>query len=108
MVQHRRLRPAGIWPLGTSGRNILRGPGVNNLDLAAFKNFGSGTAPRLQFRLESFNVLNHTQFNGACDEHDATIFGVSPRRAPVGINQLGVEVLVLSRLVPWPASAERS
>ena len=34
---------------------------MNNLDLALFKNFLS-QGVRLQFRLESFNVLNHTQF----------------------------------------------
>ena len=48
--------------LGDLGRNTERGPGVNNLDLALFKNFSLTNGVRLQFRLESFNALNHTQF----------------------------------------------
>ena len=48
--------------LGNLGRNTERGPGVNNLDLALFKNFSVTHGMRLQFRLESFNVFNHTQF----------------------------------------------
>ncbi len=64
LVQHRGLRAAGGRQLGNLGRNTLRGPGVNNLDLALFKNFELGHGMRLQFRLESFNAFNHTQFSG--------------------------------------------
>ena len=48
---------------GSIGRNTLRGPGINNMDLALFKNFEIGKGSRLQFRFESFNTFNHTQFN---------------------------------------------
>jgi outer membrane receptor protein involved in Fe transport len=56
---------------GNSARNNVRGPGLNNWDFSVFKNFdlphffGNSTdeAPRLQFRGEMFNVLNHTQFS---------------------------------------------
>jgi hypothetical protein len=46
---------------GNSARNFIRAPGTGNLDLSLFKNF---KAERLtiQFRMESFNVLNHPQF----------------------------------------------
>ncbi|WP_183816807.1 TonB-dependent receptor [Tunturibacter empetritectus] len=46
---------------GNSGRNIIRGPRYDNLDLSLFKalNFEHVS---LQFRLESFNSLNHPQF----------------------------------------------
>jgi hypothetical protein len=50
---------------GNAGRNLVRGPGLNNLDLSLFKNFlltGSDSGPRLQFRAEFFNAINHTQF----------------------------------------------
>ncbi len=36
---------------------------MNNLDLAVFKNFSLVGRTKLQFRLESFNALNHTQFS---------------------------------------------
>ncbi len=52
---------------GNAGRNLVRGPGLNNFDLSLFKNFQlakatSDTGPRLQFRAEFFNAFNHTQF----------------------------------------------
>jgi outer membrane receptor protein involved in Fe transport len=55
---------------GNSGRNNVRGPGINNFDFSLFKDFTlphikglNGTeSPRLQFRTEFFNALNHTQF----------------------------------------------
>jgi outer membrane receptor protein involved in Fe transport len=57
---------------GNSARNVVRGPGINNVDFSVFKNFSlpyflghsSDEPPRLQFRGEFFNVLNHTQFSG--------------------------------------------
>ena len=78
---------------GTSGRNILRGPGVNNLDLAAFKNFEFGKGMRLQFRLESFNAFNHTQFNGVSTNLTSSNFGVVTSARPGRINQLGLKFL---------------
>ena len=78
---------------GTSGRNILRGPGVNNLDLAVFKNFELGRGTRLQFRLESFNALNHTQFNGVSTNLTSANFGVVTSARPGRINQLGLKFI---------------
>lgn len=82
---------AGMF--GTLGRNTERGPGVNNLDLAVFKNFEFGRGVRLQFRLESFNALNHTQFSGVSTNIAATNFGVVTSARPARINQLGVKLL---------------
>jgi len=48
---------------GNAGRNIIRGPGLNNWDLSVFKNFSFTESVFLQFRAEAFNVWNHTQFN---------------------------------------------
>ncbi len=55
---------------GNSGRNNVRGPGINNFDISLFKDFalphikglGATESPRLQFRTEFFNAMNHTQF----------------------------------------------
>jgi hypothetical protein len=53
---------------GYMGRNVLTQPGVNNWDLALLKNFAApwfkGEHPSLQFRWETFNTFNHTQFIG--------------------------------------------
>jgi hypothetical protein len=79
--------------LGNLGRNTERGPGVNNLDLALFKNFSLARGVRLQFRLESFNVLNHTQFANVSTNLSAPNFGVVTSARPARINQLGLKVL---------------
>jgi hypothetical protein len=56
-----------LGSLGLGERTYLRNPGINNTDLAIFKNFPLGDAEkgrRIQLRLEAFNVFNHTQFSG--------------------------------------------
>lgn len=48
---------------GNAGRTIdVSGPGLFNVDLSLFKNFGLRTGERLQFRMEVFNLFNTTQF----------------------------------------------
>ena len=48
---------------GNSGRNILRGPGVFNLDGSVFRDFRMTERFGLQFRAEMFGVTNTPQFN---------------------------------------------
>jgi hypothetical protein len=47
---------------GNSGRDILRGPGLTNLDLSIIRDFAFHERYRIQFRLESFNLMNHPNF----------------------------------------------
>ena len=51
--------PRGSY--GNASRNIVRDPPYNNLNIAAFKNFHLAKQLGLQFRLEAYNALNHTQ-----------------------------------------------
>jgi hypothetical protein len=78
---------------GSVGRNTLRGPGINNLDLALFKNFDVARGSRVQFRFESFNTFNHAQFNApvvnVADNRFGRILGARPGR----INQIGLKLL---------------
>ena len=60
---------------GNAGRNILRGPGLNNWDLAIFKNFSFTERVYLQFRAEAFNAFNHTQFNNPNNNIELTAVG---------------------------------
>ena len=54
----------GNYNYGDSGRNILYGPGTDEIDASLFKNFRlPGEGRRLQFRAEAFNVMNTPQFN---------------------------------------------
>jgi hypothetical protein len=51
-----------LGTFGTSGRNILRGPGMQVVNFSAFKNFPITEKLRFQFRFEAFNVLNRANF----------------------------------------------
>ncbi|MGH9374521.1 MAG: carboxypeptidase regulatory-like domain-containing protein [Vicinamibacterales bacterium] len=79
--------------LGNLDRNTERGPGINNLDFALFKNFDLTGGMRLQFRLESFNALNHTQFSGVSTNIASSNFGVVTSARAARINQLGLKLL---------------
>jgi hypothetical protein len=58
-------RPAGRGDIGNAARYLFRGPGINNWNLSLFKNFPLGNGRRrIQFRVEAYNLLNHTQFGG--------------------------------------------
>ncbi|MGA7316449.1 MAG: hypothetical protein WBX22_21040 [Silvibacterium sp.] len=53
--------------LGTPGnakRRFFYGPGADNLDIAVAKILPLVESMSLLFRVEAFNVFNHTQFNG--------------------------------------------
>jgi hypothetical protein len=54
--------PAGAFAFGTSGRNIIDGPGLFSMNMALSKNFQLKEGVRLQVRLETFNMLNRTNF----------------------------------------------
>jgi hypothetical protein len=54
--------PTDPGRFGTTGRNILRNPGIFNTDLSLFKNFRIGERINMQFRTEAFNATNHPQF----------------------------------------------
>ena len=54
----------GFMPFapGNSGRGILDGPGMQNINLNLLKNWYMGERKRVQFRWEVFNVFNHANF----------------------------------------------
>ncbi len=52
---------------GSLPRNAFRGPGQTNLDIALAKTFDFGERLKTEFRVEAFNVFNHTEFaNPGC------------------------------------------
>src|SRR5215469_15828121 len=64
---------------GDSGRDIIRGPGINNWDLGVGKDFRFTERVGFQFRVEGFNIFNHAQYG--FDPFTSTSIG-----APVGNN----------------------
>jgi len=52
---------------GTAGKQVFRNPGIHNWDMTLFKNIPltrRDNGPKLQFRWEAYNVVNHTQYAG--------------------------------------------
>jgi hypothetical protein len=59
---------------GTSGRNLLRGPGAVNVDLSLFRDFRLSEQIKLQFRAESFNFTNTPHFNNPASNVNSANF----------------------------------
>lgn len=49
---------------GTSKRRFFYGPGAENYDMAIAKKLSITDSKSFLFRVEAFNIFNHTQFNG--------------------------------------------
>jgi hypothetical protein len=82
-----------LGSFGNSGRSILRGPGINNLDFGFFKNFSLPKDATLQLRVEAFNAFNHPQFSTVSQNITAANFGVVTAARPGRIVQLGAKLL---------------
>lgn len=50
--------------LGNTGKYVMRGPGINQWDFSVFKNTKLTERVTTQFRFETFNTFNHTQWAG--------------------------------------------
>ncbi|MGH9627152.1 MAG: hypothetical protein ACRD7E_02145, partial [Bryobacteraceae bacterium] len=61
---------------GNAGRNVLRGPGRTNYDVALVKNMPLSEGTNLQFRGEFFNVLNTVNFGSPDANFSSNNFGV--------------------------------
>jgi len=75
---------------GTSKRRFFYGPGTQNYDMAIAKKLPFTESKSLLFRVEAFNVFNHTQFSGpqAVDGNIGdTTFGQVINAAPPRILQ---------------------
>ena len=75
---------------GNAGRNILDGPGYQNINLGLLKNISLSGDARLQLRAEAFNLFNHSNFNLPDAYVGSPTFGRvvsadSPRRCQFGV-----------------------
>jgi hypothetical protein len=69
--------PATAVRFGSSGRNIIRGPGFFNLDASIFRNFDITEKVKFQLRMEMFGVTNTPHFaNPGVDVTNPAAFGV--------------------------------
>jgi hypothetical protein len=75
--------PLSILSYGDSGRNRLRGPGINNFDFAVEKRIPFAESRDIEFRTEFFNAFNHAQFlNPDAFGFDSTFGQVTQARDP--------------------------
>ncbi len=51
-----------LFSHGNMGRNVLRGPGIDNWDFSLLKDFKISENKSVEFRTEFFNAFNHVQF----------------------------------------------
>ena len=54
---------------GNAGRNLLRGPASQTVNLSVFKNFQFSESKRLQFRFSGYNFLNHPLYSFGHDNN---------------------------------------
>ncbi|HTS75049.1 MAG TPA: TonB-dependent receptor [Bryobacteraceae bacterium] len=73
------------YTYGDTGRNIIVGPGTNEIDLSLFKNFVLPwrEGMRLEFRAEAFNLFNKPQFDNPNES------GATAGAATIGVAGVG-------------------
>jgi hypothetical protein len=78
---------------GNAGRNILEGPGFQNVNMSLLKNTRLTERVNLQFRAEAFNLFNHPNFNLPDNFLGSPTFGrITSARDPRHI-QFGLKLL---------------
>jgi hypothetical protein len=64
-----------LGTFGNAGVGILRGPGLDVIDLSVSKQFALGETRTLQARVDVFNLLNHPVFNAPDRTLGSSTFG---------------------------------
>ena len=79
------------YVFGNSGKGHVRGPGVLNFDLSAFKSFRFDEKRAIEFRSEFFNAFNNPHFNNPATTFGNSDFGritstiLTPREIQMGL-----------------------
>jgi len=76
---------------GNEGRNVVRGPGIADVDLSLFKYFNIDETRRIQFRAECFNLLNHPNFGLPENDLESPAFGQILQAGPPRLLQLALK-----------------
>jgi hypothetical protein len=86
--------PNALGSPGTSSRRFFAGPGGINFDIALRKLMKFTDTRTLEFRLETFNAFNHTQFFGPVavnGDIDSSLFGHVMKAAPQRLAQAALK-----------------
>ena len=89
-----RLNPVTqAGQFGDAGRNIARGPGFADIDASVMKTFTVTEALHAQFRAESFNVANHTNFAVPVADLASANFGEILESNPPRLTQFALKFI---------------
>ncbi len=87
------FEPNAKYTFGNAGRNILRGPGLINLDAAAHKTFRITERVSAQLRVESFNSTNTPALGSPNTTLGSPTFGQITSAGAPRDNQIGLKVI---------------
>ena len=73
---------------GTSGRNILRGPGNSNIDLGVAKKFSVSERTNVEFRAQAYNLTNTPHFGNPNADLSQGNFGKVTSTLPFSYRQM--------------------
>jgi hypothetical protein len=80
-----------IYQFGTVGRNTMIGPGMTNVDANVARTFRIREKLKLQFRVEVFNLANHSNYNLVGRVINDPTFGIVQNQLPPRQIQLGLK-----------------
>ncbi len=81
------------YTFGTERRNDLLGPSYMNVDFSLFKDLPLWRESKLQFRAESFNIFNHTNFSTPASSLQSSAFGKITSSSPGRDVQLAAKII---------------
>ena len=89
-----RLDPiADAGQFGNAGRNIAQGPGFQQWDFSALKNFKITESKTIQFRGELFNIFNHANLGLPQNDINSPNFGQIQTSQPGRLVQFALKFL---------------
>jgi len=80
-----------VYQFGTVGRNTMIGPGLGNIDATVARTFRILEKLKLQFRVEVFNLANHSNYNLVGRVINDPTFGIVQNQLPPRQIQLGLK-----------------
>jgi len=81
-----------LGTFGSTGRNVMIGPGRWNLDFALFKGFKLRETMNLNFRWEMFNAMNHANLNNPRSNTSAANPGRIDSASDARVMQFGLRL----------------
>ena len=89
-----RLDPnTQLGQFGNAGRNIAQGPGYQQWDFSALKNFRFAESKTIQFRGELFNIFNHANLGLPVNDLNSSNFGQIQTSQPGRLVQFALKFL---------------